>query len=97
MVLNEQNLQNFLNGIIHLPFLELSIIILVISRWKFKLVCQQYRAWSDCFIMVAKAKYVRFRQAVDLSEDSPFPLTDRVWYFGIIKNRKQASYSLVIS
>ena len=42
-------LPNFLYGIIHLPFLELSIIIfrdVKIKTWK--LVIQQYRGWSDC-------------------------------------------------
>ena len=37
---------NFLNGIIHLPFIELSIIIF--RDIKMKTSSLQYRAWSDC-------------------------------------------------
>ena len=40
------NLLNFLNRIIHLLFLKLFIIVFFIKMWK--LVSQQYRAWSDC-------------------------------------------------
>ena len=43
------NLMNFLNGIIHLPFLELSVIIIWdIKNRTWKMVSQQYRAWSNC-------------------------------------------------
>ena len=45
------NLLNFLNGIIHLSFLELSIIIfreIKKRTWSCSIVSQQYRAWSDC-------------------------------------------------
>ena len=47
-------LMNFLNGVIHVPYLELSIIILrdiKVRTWK--LVSQQYRAWSDCMDLQA--------------------------------------------
>ena len=43
------NLLNSLNRIIHLPFLEQSIIIFK----DIKMVRQQYRAWSDCTDMQA--------------------------------------------
>ena len=43
------NLLNLSNGIIHLPILKLSIIIFRDIRMRtFKLVNQQFRAWSDC-------------------------------------------------
>ena len=39
---------NFLNGIIHLPFLKLSIIIFRDIKMRLQsVVSQQYRAWSD--------------------------------------------------
>ena len=42
------NLLNLFNGIIHLPYLELFIIISVYHDETLKLVSQQYRAWLDC-------------------------------------------------
>ena len=43
------NLLDILNGIIHLPFLEQSIIIFLgYQDENLMLVRQQYRAWSDC-------------------------------------------------
>ena len=43
------NLPNFLNGIINLQFLGLSIIIFRDSRMRTWSSCiQQYRAWSNC-------------------------------------------------
>ena len=42
------NQLNFLNGIIHLQFLELTIIIF---RDLTVIVTQQYRTWSDSTIM----------------------------------------------
>ena len=45
------NLLNFFNGIIHLPFLELSLIIF--REIKMRTWCQQqYRVWSDFTIRV---------------------------------------------
>ena len=44
--LNNHNLLKFWNGIIQLPFLKLSIIILGVSS-------QQYRAWSGCTDVLA--------------------------------------------
>ena len=53
-------LLNFVNGIIHLPFLELENL---------KLVSQHYRAWSDCTdvqaglsLLVAKTNHFQFQQ-----------------------------------
>ena len=43
------NLLSSINGIIHLPFLEQSVFIfrdIKVRTWK--LVSQQYRAWSNC-------------------------------------------------
>ena len=43
------NLLNVFNGIIYLPFLELTIIIFKDIRMKtWKLICQQYKTWSEC-------------------------------------------------
>ena len=58
----------FLNEIIRLPFMEVSIIIFLYQDENLKLVNQQYRAWSDCTdvcafwpdsIRVAKANHFR--------------------------------------
>ena len=40
-------LLNFLNGMVRLQFLEMSIIILGITRWEFSLSANS-RAWSHC-------------------------------------------------
>ena len=54
--LTSLNLLNFLNGIIHLPFLELSIIIVGISRWKLKVgkPTVESLVWSDCAYVQAR-------------------------------------------
>ena len=55
-------LLNFLNGIIHHPFSELSIIIfLVISRWELKFGQFRIAGWSGS-ILVVKANHFRFQQ-----------------------------------
>ena len=59
------NLLNFLNGLVHLHFLECPLSVLEIYQVEnLKLVSQQYRAWSDCrhmqtglALQVAKANY----------------------------------------
>ena len=48
------NLLNYINRIIYLPFLELSIIIFYGNQDEsLKLVSQQYRAWSECTEVLA--------------------------------------------
>ena len=66
------NLLNFLNGLIHLQFLELFIIIFRDIHYHFqgyqdenlKLVSQQYRAWSDCTdVQAGLALYIQVAKA----------------------------------
>ena len=54
----------FLNGIIHLPLLELSIIIFRETKMRlWKWPANSYTAWS-CSILVAKANHIWFQQAM---------------------------------
>ena len=69
-------LLNFLNGLIFLPFLEVSIL----NFGDFKMrnwccSCQQYRAWSDCTdeqaglagsVLMAKVNHCQFQQGEGL-------------------------------
>ena len=55
------NLLNFFNRIIHIPFLELSIIILRVSRWKLEVGQPRGRAGWPGSILMAKANHFRFQ------------------------------------
>ena len=58
---------NFLNGIIHLPLLELSIIIFGIHDENLKLVSQQYRALPDCMDVQAGLALYWWQRLITLS------------------------------
>ena len=48
-----RNLLNFLNGIIHILSLELSILFLGYQDEDLKFVSQQYRPWTNCTDVLA--------------------------------------------